>query len=99
MPDYAALFLDSIHQAGDRLGIAVAGLGDEQRLYTAERLEHLSTTVGQPGHLESARREALNIVGRAAGRVVTAADAADAELIGFATGGLLFLARLIAPGP
>lgn len=91
-------FLRDLEAAGDRLGVALDVLSDEMRLYTATRITHLSTTVAEPGHIEVARREGLNILGKASGRAVTAADATDAELLGFATGGLLFLARMLTVG-
>ena len=91
-------FLADLQAAGDRLGVTLDVLSAEMRLYASARALHLSNIVSEPGFAEASRREGLNLVGKAASRAVTLADAADAELLGFATSGLVFLARIAAGG-
>jgi hypothetical protein len=56
--------------------------------YTAERVEHLKRSLGEPGYDRAVRAERDAIALMAAGRAVSQADAFDARMLGIIEGGL-----------
>ena len=69
---------------------------DEVRVYTAQRLIHLATCVGQPGYEEALVAEKDNVLLKAGIAAVNVADAADAKIIGIVVGAMSVGAHAIA---
>ena len=89
-------FERSVRDTADRLGITLKEGSEEIQAYAAERMLHLSSIVDEPGYSEALVAEGINVALMAAGEAVEAADAVDAELVGFVTGALALGARALA---
>lgn len=79
------------------LGKVISAQTDEVRAYTAERMTHLAGLLGQPGYQLTLIAERDNVALKSGLSAVSAADAADGELIGLVAGFLGAAARAVAP--
>jgi hypothetical protein len=89
-------FRDLINATTARLNVELTTSLDDVQAYAAERMNHLSLIVHEPGYDEALVAEAMNVMLVATGHTVDAADAVDRELFGFIGGGLRIAAALLA---
>lgn len=88
--------LEQIRQQAMEVGESLQPALDEVADYIAERAEHLSKVVGEPGFERILLVERNNVILKAATRTVVEADKLDARLLASAQAGLAIAARLIA---
>lgn len=88
-------FLVLIEDAVADTGATLEKSASEVAHYAAERADHLSSIVGEPGFDEAVKAERDNVALFAAMSAVENADAADARLKGMLQGALAMGAKLI----
>lgn len=88
-------FQESLEAAAKRLGISSALELSGVATYAAERMQHLSTLVGDPGYEQALAAEVDAVALRAGIAAVDAGDAADRELFGVIFGSIAMGTRLL----
>lgn len=94
--DVAIELRDLMEDAACELGWELPNNLHEVTLYAAERTAFLSTLVGQPGFGEATRAERDSVALKAGIKVVAAADAMDARVVGIIQGVLVLGAKALA---
>lgn len=88
-------FLELLKSFAEETGQSLADAGDDLRVYTQERIKHLSTIVGDPGFDMARQAELDSIMIKAGLKAVEEGDKMDARILGFIDGALNLAARLL----
>jgi len=89
------IFGEMLADLHEQIGDDISEKEDELAAYAAERADHLSTIVDEPGFAEAVKAETDNVMLEAGLAAVAAADELDGRVFGIIQGALLFAARLL----